>query len=167
MLTEELPPEAFLEGPPPDADLLLQRTLGTVRAERTRAVRRRGRLAAATTATLIAATLAGGVYLGQDLVSDDAKLFEGGTAGGARMSVQLANTDSGVRLVATVAGLADGERCWLLVHTRDGRTITAGSWLAHEQSVTLPAQAMVDANDVAGVSVVGADKRQLVAAHAN
>ena len=33
MLMEELPPEAALDGPPRDADHLLQRTLGTVRDE--------------------------------------------------------------------------------------------------------------------------------------
>ncbi|GLZ34654.1 hypothetical protein Lesp02_68410 [Lentzea sp. NBRC 105346] len=165
MLTEEIPPEAFLEGPPPD-DLLLQRTLGTVRAERSRAVRRRGRLAAATTATLIAATLAGGVFLGQDLGSSGPRLFAGGTASGPRMSVQMTSTDGGVHLVATVSGIADGEKCWLVVHTKDGRAITAGSWLSHDQSVTLPVSAMVSGDDVSGVSVVSADKHPLVTAHA-
>lgn len=153
-----------MEGPPPEADLLLQRTLGTVRAERTRAVRRRGRLAAAVTATLIAATLAGGVFVGQGLGGDSTHLFEGGTAGGARMSVQMTNTDGGVRLVATVDGIADGEKCWLVVRTKDGRVITAGSWLSHDRSVTLPAAAVVDARDVTGVAVMGTDKRELVAA---
>ena len=32
----ELPPEAFLEGPPPGGDLLLRRTLDEVRGERRR-----------------------------------------------------------------------------------------------------------------------------------
>src|ERR1041384_2640015 len=46
---DEPPPEASLDGPPPNADHVLQRTLGTVRQERDHAVRRRGRITALTT----------------------------------------------------------------------------------------------------------------------
>src|SRR5947209_17092904 len=51
----EVPPEAFLDGPPEGGDLLLQRTLRTVRAERGRAQRPRRLLVAAGVAALVAA----------------------------------------------------------------------------------------------------------------
>ncbi|OLB74778.1 MAG: hypothetical protein AUI14_22705, partial [Actinobacteria bacterium 13_2_20CM_2_71_6] len=61
----EVPPEAFLEGPPEGGDLLLQRTLRQVRAERTQATRPRRLLVAAGIAGLVAAALAGGGLVGR------------------------------------------------------------------------------------------------------
>jgi hypothetical protein len=66
--------------------------------------------------------------------------------------------------VATVDGMQDGEACWLVVHTKDGRTFTAGSWRAHAGEVTLAGSAMVRAGDVAGVSVVDHHREPLVTA---
>ncbi|HEX7301462.1 anti-sigma factor [Lentzea sp.] len=166
MLMEELPPEAALDGPPPNADHLLQRTLGTVREERHQAVRRRGRLTAVTSAFVAAGVLAGGVWVGQGLgVGDTGEVLQGTSAEGAHMAVQVTDTEGGLRLVATVDGVRDGEACWLVVHTRDGRSFTAGSWRAHAGEVTLSGSAMVRAGDVAGVSVVNHDRRPLVTAN--
>ncbi len=61
----EVPPEAFLDGPPEGGDLLLQRTLRRVRTERVRADRPRRLLVAAGVAGLLAATLVGGTLLGR------------------------------------------------------------------------------------------------------
>lgn len=166
MLMEELPPEAALNGPPNDANHVLQRTLGTVREERHRAARRRSRVAALTSTTLAAAVLAGGVWLGQGLgVGGTAdEILQGTSSAGAHMAVTVTDTEGGLRLVATVDGVRDGEACWLVVHTKDGRTFTAGSWRAHSGEVTLAGSAMVRAVDVAGVSVMNHDHRALVTA---
>ena len=166
MLMEELPPEAALDGPPPDADHVLQRTLGTVRQERRQADRRRGRIRALTSTFMVTGVLAGGVWLGHGLGvggSGDAVL-RGTSQAGAQLSVRVTDTEGGLRLVATVDGVRDGEACWLVVHTRDGRTFTAGSWRADEGEVTLAGSAMVRAGDVTGVSVVGHDRRPLITA---
>ncbi|SDP72070.1 hypothetical protein [Lentzea jiangxiensis] len=166
MLMEELPPEAALDGPPPNADDLLRRTLGTVREERHQAVRRRGRITAVSSTLVVAGVLAGGVWMGQGMGvggTDDAVL-QGTSADGAHMAVRVTDTEGGLRLVATVDGLRDGEACWLVVHTKDGRTFPAGSWRAHEGEVTLAGSAMVRAGDVAGVSVVNHDRQPLVTA---
>ncbi len=166
MLMEELPPEAALDGPPPNADHVLQRTLGTVHRERRQAVRRRGRITALTSTFVVAGVLAGGVLLGQGLVaggSGDAVL-RGTSPAGAHLSVRVTDTEGGLRLVATVDGVRDGEACWLVVHTKDGRTFTAGSWRADRDEVTLAGSAMVRAVDVTGVSVVGHDRRPLITA---
>lgn len=171
MLMEELPPEAALDGPPRDADHLLQRTLGTVRDERHEAVRRRGRITALTSTFVVAGVLAGGVWLGQglgvggtDSAADVAGILQGTSADGARLAVKVTDTEGGLRLVATVDGMQDGEPCWLVVHTKDGRTFTAGSWRAHDGEVTLAGSAMVRAGDVAGVSVMNHDRQPLVTA---
>ncbi|SDG44225.1 hypothetical protein SAMN05216553_10889 [Lentzea fradiae] len=165
MLMEELPPEAELDGPPPNADHLLRRTLGTVREERHQAVRRRGRVTAVTSVFVAAGVLAGGFWMGQEPEQDDdAALLRGTSAAGAHMAVRVTDTEGGLRLVATVDGVRDGEACWLVVHTRDGRTFTAGSWRAHAGEVTLAGSAMVRAGDVAGVSVVDHHRQPLVTA---
>ncbi len=169
MLMEELPPEAALNGPPRDADHLLQRTLGTVRDERHLAVRRRGRITALTSTFMAAGVLAGGVWLGQGLglggTEDVAGIMQGTSADGAHLAVKVTDTEGGLRLVATVDGMQDGEACWLVVHTKDGRTFTAGSWRAHDGEVTLAGSAMVRAEDVTGVSVVNHDHQPLVTAN--
>ncbi|GAB2816369.1 hypothetical protein [Lentzea nigeriaca] len=167
MLMEELPPEAALDGPPRDADHLLQRTLGTVREERHQAVRRRGRVTALTSTFMVAGVLAGGVWLGQGMGvggTDEGETLQGTSAAGAHLAVQVTDTEGGLRLVATVDGMQDGEACWLVVHTKDGRTFTAGSWRAHEGEVTLAGAAMVRAGDVARVSVVDHHRQTLVTA---
>ena len=166
MLMEELPPEAALNGPPRDADHLLQRTLGTVRDERHQAVRRRGRITALSSTLVVAGVLAGGVWMGQALGVEGTAdaLLQGTSSTGAHMAVRVTDTEGGLKLVATVDGMQDGEACWLVVHTKDGRTFTAGSWRAHDGEVTLAGSAMVRAGDVAGVSVVNHDRRPLVTA---
>ncbi|MCR3753302.1 hypothetical protein [Lentzea californiensis] len=169
MLMEELPPEAALDGPPPDLDHLLQRTLGTVREERYQAVRRRGRITALSSTLVVAGVLAGGVWLGQGMgvggTETVAALLQGTSSTGARMAVQVTDTEGGLKLVATIDGMQDGEACWLVVHTKDGRTFTAGSWRAHGGEVTLAGSAMVRAGDVTGVSVVDHDRLPLVTAN--
>lgn len=168
MLMEELPPEAALDGPPRDADHLLRRTLVTVREERHQAVRRRGRVTALTSTLVVAGVLAGGVWLGQGMriggADDVAGILQGTSADGARLAVKVTDTEGGLRLVATVDGVQDGEACWLVVHTKDGRSFTAGSWRAHDGKVTLVGSAMVRAEDVARVSVVNHDRQPLVTA---
>ena len=167
MLMEELPPEAALDGPPTNADHLLQRTLGSVREERHQAVRRRGRITALTSTFMVAGVLAGGVWLGQGLGvggTDAGEILQGTSSAGAHLAVKVTDTEGGLRLVATVDGVRDGEACWLVVHTKDGRTFTAGSWRAHEGEVTLAGSAMVRAEDVAGVSVVNHHHEPLVTA---
>jgi hypothetical protein len=166
MLMEELPPEATLNGPPQNTDHLLQRALGTVREERHRAVRRRGRITVLTSTFVVAGVLAGGVYLGQGfgIGGTGDEILEGTASSGAHLAVQVTDTEDGLRLVATVDGMQDGEACWLVVHTKDGRKFTAGSWRAHDGEVTLAGSAMVRVGDVAGVSVVNHDRQPLVMA---
>jgi len=116
----------------------------------------------------LAGVLAGGVWLGQGMGvggTEDGETLQGTSAAGAHLAVQVTDTEGGLRLVATVDGMQDGEACWLVVHTKDGRTFTAGSWRAHEGEVTLAGAAMVRAGDVARVSVVDHHRQPLVTAN--
>lgn len=62
----EVPPEAFLDGPPEGGDLLLQRTLRQVRSERAGQTLRRRAVLGAVAAVAAAAVLGGGVLIGQN-----------------------------------------------------------------------------------------------------
>ena len=77
---DEVPPEAFLDGPPEGGDLLLQKTLRRVRDEEervapARSTSRRG-LALVAAAVLVVAALGGGILVGRQTGSTDgSKLF--------------------------------------------------------------------------------------------
>ncbi|MEU7478025.1 hypothetical protein AB0A63_18720 [Lentzea sp. NPDC042327] len=126
-------------------------------------MRRRGRITALTTTFVVTGVLAGGVWLGHGSEAADAVL-RGTSSEGAHLAVAVTDTEGGLRLVATVDGVPDGKACWLVVHTKDGRTFTAGSWRADEGEVTLAGSAMVRAADVSGVSVVDHDRQPLITA---
>src|SRR5262249_3006269 len=61
----DVPPEAFLDGPPDDGDLLLQRTLRAVRQDNARVRRQRCALAAAGIVALMAVAAGAGVLAGR------------------------------------------------------------------------------------------------------
>ncbi|MEU9954851.1 zf-HC2 domain-containing protein [Streptomyces sp. NPDC050982] len=145
----EVPPEAFLEGPPEDGDLLLQRTLRQVRAEQASAWRRRslavGLGAAASAAILfLGGYTAGGNDPGGATAAPPstspststsppqegirvAAATDSGTK--ASMTVELTPASEWVRVNASVAGVPSGERCRLVVVSKDGHQETAASWV--------------------------------------
>lgn len=174
----EVPPEAFVDGPPEGGDLLLQRTLRQMRAERT-GVRRRRR---ALTGLAAAAVLAGVFWAGTALPGSGAPValppspVPSATASppvpgtrvasatdassGARMTVRVTPAAGWVRVHAAVTGLPKGERCTLVVVGRDGSRTTAGSWVvgagAREgegKGASLDGSAAVAPADVAAVVV--------------
>ncbi len=157
----ELPPEAFLDGPP-DGDLVLQRTLRQIRAET--GVRRRRRLLGivAAAAVVVAAVAGGGVAIGRASVplvpppgtSVGALVLTGSNAGGAAMRATLAPAGSWVRLTASVSGIPAGERCRILVVARNGSQEVAGSWVVSATpGGSVDGSAAVALRDVAAVVV--------------
>lgn len=148
---DSLPPEAFLEGPVEDGDLLLQRTLRQARDEEASARRRRswgvGVGAAASAAILF---LAGYLVAGNGSASDT-------EAGGpptatvtpappapprgiqvasatdpttqARMTVRMTPAVGWARFNASVTGVPAGEHCRLVVVSKDGDRQIAGGWV--------------------------------------
>jgi hypothetical protein len=176
-------PEAMLlDGPPEDADLLLQRTLRQVRGESAGRRHRRLALVTAAAAAVLAAALAGGVLAGRASApepalarpSPGASSLPPGTrlaaaadaTTGARMSVTLVPAAGWVRVTATVSGIDAGEHCRLEVVGRDGTAVLAGSWLVSAEGAahgtTLNGSALMDPAQVAAVRVVTTAGRQYV-----
>jgi hypothetical protein len=168
----ELPPEAFLDGPP-DGDLVLQRTLRQIRAEA--GARRRRRLlgVVAAAAVVVAVAAGGGVAIGRASVplvpppgsAVGALVLTGSGAGGTAMRATLGPAGNWVRLTASVTGIPPGERCRIVVVARNGSREIAGSWVVSgtpgasvdgSAAVALPEVAAVIVQNEAGHEFVRA-----------
>ncbi len=159
----EIPPEAFLDGPPPNGDLLLHRTLVQVRGERGRRDFRRRALWTAAAVVAVIAAVAGGALVGRTTVPGTtppaavagARTGSATDAGtGTAMTVALQPAAGWVRLHATVAGAPPGEQCRLYVVARDGSRREAGSWLVPATGeTTLDGSALTPPADVTSVDV--------------
>jgi anti-sigma factor RsiW len=182
----EIPEEMLLDGPPDDADLLLQRTLRQVRQES--GGRRLRRLAVLSTAAaaMLVVVLGGGVLLGRGTVPATNPSAQGsataqipvppgvraGTATdpatGAQLAVAVTPAAGWVRVSATVAGIPAGEKCRLEVVGRNGEVVPAGSWLvsapAAEKGTTLNGSALLDPAAVAAVQVTNFAGKRYVSA---
>jgi anti-sigma factor RsiW len=146
----EVPPEAFLDGPPTDGDLLLQRTLRAARALDDPAVpvvaasrRPRWLMAAASMAVIAAAALGGGVLIGRQTVD---QVPSQTTVAGSKQATAT-ETSTGVAMATTVepragwswvnvriTGLKAGAECEMVVTDADGETHVAGSWVVTEEA---------------------------------
>ncbi|MEU4253314.1 zf-HC2 domain-containing protein [Amycolatopsis sp. NPDC026612] len=184
---DEVPPEAFLDGPPEGGDLLLQKTLRRLRDEEqvapVREARRGGRgLALVAAAVLVVAALGGGVLVGRSTSSgDNLAMPIQPTAVPGTKDVRATDASTGVQLAASVSpfqgwvrvnvavkGVQAGEKCLLQVTTKGGQAVTAGSWQVSEkwenQGFQLDGSALVAPDDVKSVDIVTVDGRKLVSA---
>jgi hypothetical protein len=181
---DEVPPEAFLDGPPEGGDLLLQKTLRRVRDEETRVAParsggRRG-LALVAAAVLVVAALGGGVLVGRQTAEPPPQAAPGPETPGTK-TVEGRDPTTGVQLTASVIpfqgwvktdvsvkGVKAGEKCLLQVVTKEGQAVTAGSWQVSEkwenQGFQLDGSALVAPDDVKSVDIVTVDGRKLVSA---
>ncbi|MCM4080723.1 anti-sigma factor [Paractinoplanes hotanensis] len=161
----EIPPEAFLEGPPPGSDLLLARTLSQVRQEGRGQDRRRRALWAlgAVAAALVA--VAGGLFIGRagagspdsveppPVVAAPRTITATDQVTGTSLNVTITPAVGWVRLRATVAGVPAGSQCRLFVVARDGSREFAGSWLVGASGTTVDGSALVAPAEVTAVQV--------------
>jgi RNA polymerase sigma-70 factor (ECF subfamily) len=180
---DSLPPEAWLDGPPEGADLLLQRTLRAARAERAGRLFSRRLATAAAAAVLAVVGVGGGVLVGRGTAPQNAGQPLGSSAvttpppgtrtlsatdagTGARLTVRVEPAAGWVRVSAAVTGIPAGQRCRLRVVDKDGRGVDAGSWLVSEkgarEGTTLNGSALVAPADVASVRVENFDGRPFV-----
>ncbi|MEU4425390.1 zf-HC2 domain-containing protein [Actinoplanes sp. NPDC024001] len=175
-----LPPEALIDGPPQDGDLLLQRTLRQAREERSRPRLKRRTIQAAAAVVTGAAVLGGGLLGGGALVENSAApqpMPSAGTAPGTRtgsgadattgttMTVAVQPADGWVRVRATVGGVRPGEQCRLYVVARDGSRREAGTWQVSATSAagtTVDGAALVPPADVSAVRVETLAGRKLI-----
>jgi hypothetical protein len=176
---DEVPPEAFIDGPPPGGDLLLQRTLRKVREQepplqpaRPSPVRRLAAVAAAV--AVVGGVLAGGVIIGRGTVDEPSVALPGpgqefvatdpGT--GAKMDVKVEPLAGWVKVHAKVEGIKKGEPCLLMVTPKSGAPMMAGSWLVspkgESEGTVLDGSALIDPKNVKSVDVVTTDGRSIV-----
>ncbi|MFI7602689.1 anti-sigma factor family protein [Actinoplanes sp. NPDC049681] len=174
MALEAVPEAMLLDGPPDDADLLLQRTLRQIRNESAGRRHRRTALVGAAAAVVVGLSVASGVMVGHATAPQEAlpspTLSQPTTAPGtrtatavdpgtkARITVAVAPAPGWVRIKAAVSGIPQGERCRLEVVARDGTAVLAGSWVVSAAGAaagtTLDGSALVPPDQVASVRVV-------------
>ncbi|GAA4708060.1 anti-sigma factor family protein [Phytohabitans rumicis] len=181
---DDIPPEALLHGPP-DADLVLQRTLRQVRVEAAAGAGRRWVPAVAAAAVLLAGALGAGVAVGRGTAPGTEALptpaptvtasapVPGTRVGttldastNVRMTAKVVPAAGWVRVNAAVNGIPAGENCRLLVVSRDGTREIAAGWIVSEKGetdgTTLDGSAAVDPADVVAVEVQNTEGRTFV-----
>ncbi|WNF30696.1 zf-HC2 domain-containing protein [Streptomyces sp. C11-1] len=174
----EVPPEAFLDGPPEGGDLLLQRTLRQVRDEGAGQTLRRRAVLGAVAAVAAAAVLGSGVLIGQNTGEHSpvaapptpsvtatppppakptgVTIREGRSAStGTEIRLRVTPAADWIRLNTSVVGIPAGERCRLVVIAKDGSREIAGSWLVGDETKgsNLDGSAAVPMDDVEKVVI--------------
>src|SRR3954451_13543024 len=184
----DVPPEAFLDGPPEGGDLLLQRTLRVVRDDKSQASRQRFTLMAAGVVALAVVAAGAGVFVGRGTQSNvvapppptatapatatppagvrTVSATDAGT--GAAIDATVTPAAGWVRVHADVSGIKAGKRCQLIVTSKRGEQVVAGSWLVsakgESDGTKLDGAALVASTDVAAVEVVTFEGERLVSA---
>ena len=159
---EQVPAEAFLDGPPEGGDLVLARAIRQARTER------RGlpvwSVAAAVFLVLVA--LAGGLLAGLKagngaplaVPAGSSRVAASNPTNGVHMTVVITPAKGWVRLEGAFTGVPAHARCYLMVVDRAGHRVIAGSWLAPRTSPPggerVSGSALVPPADVTAVQVV-------------
>ncbi|MEV4315138.1 zf-HC2 domain-containing protein [Actinocrispum sp. NPDC049592] len=174
---DTVPPEAFIDGPPPGGDLLLQRTLRRVRAEEQQApvARPSGarRLAAVAAAVVIAGgALVGGIAIGSSGTTTPGVSFAAEDASThAKMDVKVESLQGWVKLHANASGIKAGEPCQLVVTGKDGTQRLAGSWLVSSkgeaEGTMIDGAAIMPPKDIKSIDVITTTNRKLVSVPVN
>jgi anti-sigma factor RsiW len=178
---DQVPPEAFLDGPPEDGELLLRRTLRRVATEAGPPQRRRstGLYIAAAAAVVVA--LGGGLVLGRQTAPEssqaapitvvstsptNARIAEATDEDtGATMSVALEPKKGWVWVHATAKGLPEGKVCELYVTAKGGKKVLAGSWVVSAEGAKnsrLEGMANIAPDQVKSVEVEVQDGDEIV-----
>ncbi|MFF1821263.1 anti-sigma factor family protein [Kribbella sp. NPDC058245] len=133
-LLGEVPPEAFLDGPPEDGDLLLQRTLREVRQPVKKS--RKPWLLVAAAVVVVAGALGGGVLIGRQTVDQADAPVPGSrqvsavdAVTGTSMTTTVEPREGWTWVRVQITGLKPGAECVMFVTDKAGKTWTAGSWL--------------------------------------
>jgi hypothetical protein len=167
---DQVPPEAFVDGPPENGDLLLRRTLRQVR-EASPPSRRISAGFAVAAAVAVAVALGGGVLLGRETAPAPAAAPPTSTslpanarfaeatdpATGTTMDVALEPKKGWVWVNATVKGLREGLHCELYVVGKDGEEILAGGWLVSKDGsangTRLEGTALIPPDQVSAIEI--------------
>ncbi|QUQ72559.1 anti-sigma factor family protein [Kutzneria sp. CA-103260] len=179
----EVPPEAFLDGPPEGGDLLLQRTLREVRGISSRQRAWGGSLAAAGLVAVVALSIGAGVFIGNQsspgspggVAAPTATPLPSGTkhsanvdpVTGAHLAATVIPANGWIKVQVQASDIAPGQRCKLFVTSKTGEQQQFGGWLVGAnatpgKTITLDGTALMSINDVASVSVVNDQGKVLV-----
>jgi len=155
----EIPPEALLDGPPPDGSGVLQLTLDDVR----RSHRPRGYLWAMAAFAVFVLALAGGIAAGRlsspaAVAAPSASPAPSATTvaatdpqTGVSMTVALTPASGWVRVHAVVSGVPEGSQCRIFTVSADGAREQASSWLAAAGPMAVDGSALMAPADVTSV----------------
>lgn len=184
-LLGDVPPEAFLQGPPENAELLVRRTLRTIRRESSDGRSRRGRFAVVGVAAAVVAAFAFGTLAGHLGESTPPTMAAGSPSGaglpagartwsaadvstGVRMAAQVIPESGWVEVRAHFFGVPPGTPCRLIVESRRGDQEVALSWIAPRDQpvsgVAVAGAAAVASTDIEAIKVITFDGRPLVTA---
>jgi hypothetical protein len=177
---DQVPPEAFIDGPPENGDLLLRRTLRQVRVE-VPPRRRVSAVFAVAAAVAVAVALGGGILLGRETVSNppvaqqpptstlpsNARLADAtDPESGTTMNVALEPRKGWVWVNVNVKGLAEGLNCEMYVVSKDGEDILAGGWLVSAEGsangTDLEGTALIPPDQVAAIEIRTQDGQTMV-----
>lgn len=131
-ITDELPEEFFLEGPVPDGEELLRRTVARVHRHSARSARLRGAMLLVAVLLVGAMVTGGGMALGRLMFTATTPVAERQLTAtdpvtGAHLSATLVPADGGTYIETSVTGLPTGTECRLTV-LGHGVTAPDGSW---------------------------------------
>lgn len=142
----EWPPEAFLDGPVPDGDELLQRTVAKVHKHSARSARLRVALFAAAIVTTCAILTGAGVLMGHLMEGPTIESYVTATdpTTGARLVATMTPTDDGTSMAVTVTGVPVGTACKLTFIGRNGTRMSDGSsWRVPQNAAQKPIETHV------------------------
>lgn len=131
-ISDELPDEFFLEGPVPDGEELLRRTVARVRRHSARSARLRGAMLLVAALLVGAVVTGGGMALGRAMFPAtpavaERELTATDPVSGAHLSATLVGVDGGTYIEISVTGLPMGTECRLTV-LGHGVRLPNGSW---------------------------------------
>jgi hypothetical protein len=181
-----VPSEAFIDGPPEDADLLVRRTMRRIADESARPAAGSKR-EFAVAAVAAAAAIVAGVVIGRGTAPHPAaaptsavttpstsvspvpgtKAFSVSDATtGARLTGNVIPAQGWVRVSVAAAGIPKGQRCVLLVVPKQGRPVQAGSWVVSAAGArvgtALQGAALVPMDQIAAIEVINTAGRVFV-----
>lgn len=172
---DSVPPEALLDGPIADGDVLLAKLLreaagGSRRRPWPRWLRLAG--AAAAAVVLLAAGFGGGLLAGQQTSPSAAGPTSVRTAtahdamSGVGMVIDLSSFNGWVDIQGRFTGVTPGATCRIVLVTRSGERVVAGVWIAPPNArtsvVTVDGSAIVPPVDVVSAEVDTISGRRLV-----
>ncbi|HEX6354576.1 zf-HC2 domain-containing protein [Actinophytocola sp.] len=170
---DQVPPEAFLDGPPESGDLLLRRTLRRVATEAGPPPRRSMTGLVVVGAAAAAVALVGGIFVGRETTGDaataaprtvtvepsptNARLAEAtDPETGVTMNVALEPKKGWVWVHGTATGLPANTPCELWVIPKEGKPVSAGTWLVSEEGAKMSkmeGMALVAPDDVESIQI--------------